>query len=196
MLDNHAASNTTNPYASGNTISIGNLTGTNKTFGAAALTLNGSQSIAAGQSVIFVESQNNAASSSTIISNFEKAWFGNNVPSNIIVGTYNDGSGANYGLSQTADMVNIFNGSTSAATLIASVSFGADTGSPIATFDNSAGLNNSTITQKSVIGTNGAFLSASGLEIGSPSAVPEPETFGMLLSGLGLMGFIVRRRKS
>jgi hypothetical protein len=30
----------------------------------------------------------------------------------------------------------------------------------------------------------------------SVSAVPEPETYGMMLAGLGLMGFIARRRKS
>ena len=30
----------------------------------------------------------------------------------------------------------------------------------------------------------------------SVSAVPEPETYAMLLTGLGLMGFMVRRRKS
>lgn len=30
----------------------------------------------------------------------------------------------------------------------------------------------------------------------SISAVPEPETYGMMLSGIGLMGFVARRRKS
>ena len=30
----------------------------------------------------------------------------------------------------------------------------------------------------------------------SVSAVPEPESYGMLLAGLGLMGFMVRRRKA
>ena len=30
----------------------------------------------------------------------------------------------------------------------------------------------------------------------SVTAVPEPETYGMMLAGLGLMGFVARRRKS
>jgi hypothetical protein len=197
MIDNHAASNTSNPYGTGNTISIGNLTGSNATFGAAALTLaSGATSIAAGQSVIFLESPSSASSSGTLISKFETAWFGSNVPGGLTMGTYNDGSSAIYGLSQTADMVNIFNGSTSGATLMASVAFGADSGSPIATFDNAAGLNNTTLTQKSAAGVNGAFLSASTLELGSPgviAAVPESQSYILLLLGLGLFGFLRRK---
>jgi Lamin Tail Domain/PEP-CTERM motif len=200
MLDNHAASNSANPYGSGNTISIGNLSGSSKTFGTAALSLaSGVSTIGAGQSVIFLESPASAASSSALIANFEKAWFGSNVPNSLAFGTYNDGAGATYGLSQTADMVNIFNGSSSNATLMASVAFGADSGTPMTTFSNAAGLNNATLTQKSAIGTDGAFLSASGLEIGSASvvaAVPEPETYAMMLAGLGLLGFMFRNKKS
>ncbi len=33
-------------------------------------------------------------------------------------------------------------------------------------------------------------------EVAVASAVPEPETYGMMLAGLGLMGFVARRRKS
>ncbi len=198
MVDNHAASNTSNPYATGATISIGNLSGGNATFGAALLTLAGtSQSIGAGQSAIFLESSASASASSSIISNFESAWFGTKVPANLLVGTYNDGT--NYGLSQTADMVNIFNGSSASSSLLASVAFGTDSGSPIATFDNAAGLNNATLTQKSVVGVNGAFLSASGLEIGSPgtiSAVPLPGALVLLLSGLGAFGGAVSRQRA
>jgi hypothetical protein len=201
MLDNHAAPNTTTPYATGATISIGNLSGSNKTFGAALLTLAGGQtSLAAGQSAIFLESPAAASSStsSTIIGNFETAWFGSAPPANLVVGTYNDGTGANYGLSQTADMVNIFSGSAASSALVASVAFGADGGTPVSTFDNAAGLNNATLMQKSVAGVNGAFVSASGLELGSPgiSAVPLPGTYGLFLSALGALGvtFGVRRR--
>jgi Lamin Tail Domain len=190
MVDNHAASDSGDPYASGATISIGNLSGSNKTFGPALLTLAGSsQSIGAGQSVIFLESSASASASSSTIGNFETAWFGTQVPANLLVGTYNDG--ANYGLSQTADMVNIFSGSAANSSLIASVAFGADGGTPVSTFDNAAGLNNATLTQKSVAGVNGAFVSANGMEVGSPgtiSAVPLPGGLGLLLSGLGAFG--------
>ena len=116
----------------------------------------------------------------------------------MLVGTYNDGANANYGLSQTADMVNIFSGSATNSSLVASVAFGADGGTPVSTFDNAAGLNNARLTQKSVAGVNGAFVSASGLEVGSPGTVgpvPLPGTLGLLMSGLGVLaGGCVKRR--
>ena len=193
MLDNHAASNTATPYVTGATISIGNLTGANKTFGAAALSLaSGASSIAAGQSVIFLESA--ATSNTALIQKFDTAWFGSNVPTNLVFGAYNDGTAANYGLSQTADMVNIFSGSTSSAGLVASVAFGADSASPMGTFDNSAGVNNATLNQKSVIGTDGAMLSASTLEVGV-APVPEPSEWLLAASGLGFLGWLTSRRK-
>jgi hypothetical protein len=199
MLDNHAASNSTAPYTAGASISIGNLSGGNATFGAALLTLAGSsQSIGAGQSAIFLESSAGASSSSALISSFETAWFGTNVPHNLLVGTYNDGT--NYGLSQTADMVNIFNGNAVNSALLASVAFGADGGTPVATFDNAQGLNEAALTQRSIAGVNGAFVSATGQELGSPGAitpVPLPASWGLLLSGLGAFGTLAAlKRKS
>jgi Lamin Tail Domain len=189
MVDNHAASNSTTPYVAGATISIGNVS-TSKP--AAALTLaNGSTTLAAGQSAIFLESPNSGAASTALTSSFETAWFGTNTPANLLVGTYNDASAANFGLSQSGDMVNVFSGSTGSATLEASVAFGNDAGSPIGTFENDMGLNDTTLTTQSVAGVNGAFVSASGLEIGSPgtvSAVPLPDSVVLLLSGLGAFG--------
>jgi Lamin Tail Domain len=199
MVDNHAASSSTAPYGSGATIAIGNLSGGNATFGAALLTLAGSsQSIGAGQSAIFLESSAGASTSSALISDFESAWFGANVPHNLLVGTYNDGT--NYGLSQTADMVNIFSGNAANSALVASVAFGVDSGTPVATFDNTQGLNDATLTQKSVAGVNGAFVSATGQELGSPGSttpVPLPGSLGLLLSGLGAFGTLATlKRKS
>jgi Lamin Tail Domain len=198
MVDNHAASNSTTPYAAGANISIGNLSGGNATFGPALLTLAGAgQSIGAGQSAIFLESSTAASSSTALISSFETAWFGTKVPANLLVGTYNDGT--NYGLSQTADMVNIFNGNSATSALMASVAFGVDSGTPVATFDNAQGLNNATLTQKSAAGVNGAFVSATGQELGSPgtiSPVPLPGSLGLLLSGFGAFGMlsVLKRR--
>jgi hypothetical protein len=42
-------------------------------------------------------------------------------------------------------------------------------------------------------GAESFFLVSAG---GPPTAVPEPETYAMLLAGLGMMGFIARRRKN
>jgi hypothetical protein len=193
MVDNHAASNSSSPYASGATVSIAN-----SSKPAAALTLaSGQTTLGAGQSAIFLESANNAASSGALIQAFEQAWFGSKVPAGLLVGTYNDTSNGNFGLSQTADMVNIFSGSTNSSSLVASVAFGADTGTPVGTFDNAAGLNDATLTLKSAVGVDGAFLSATGLEVGSPgvSAVPLPDTSALLLSGLGVFGVFALGRK-
>lgn len=44
--------------------------------------------------------------------------------------------------------------------------------------------------------TGGSCLNQSDYSLVSISAVPEPETYGMMLAGLGLMGFMARRRKS
>jgi hypothetical protein len=191
MLDNHAASNPTSPYSG--TISIGN-----SSSGAVALT--GVTSLAAGQSVVFIENTGNNASATTAeIAKFESIWFGTNVPANFLIGTYDSTGKTSVGLSQTMDMVNIFSGTASSSALVASVAFGNDgTATPLATWDNSAGLNDATLTTKSVSGVKGAFVTPNGQEIGSPgviSAVPEPEGLALALAGFGALVLTRRSKK-
>jgi len=155
-------------------------------FGSAT-SLTGITSIGAGESVIFTES---AATAS-----FLSTWFGTKVPAGLQIGNY---TGAGVGLSATADAVNIYNAS---GVLQANVTFAAsDATAPYQTFDNAAGLNNAAISTLSVVGVNGAFVASNDVsEIGSPgriaAAVPEADSYAMLLVGLGLMGFLSRRRK-
>jgi hypothetical protein len=78
------------------------------------------------------------------------------------------------------------------------VSFGTSpTSAPYASFDNSAGGSGIVLTVLSAVGVNGAYLTASGNEIGSPaSVVPEPGTWAMLLAGAGIVAGAVRRRRA
>lgn len=151
-----------------------------------SVALNGISSIASGESVIFIES---ATSLSTA---FKTLWFGSNAPANLQIGNY---SGAGVGLGTSGDAVNIYN---AAGVLQANVSFGASTSN--VTFNNAAGLDGTTISTLSVVGTNGAFKATNDtIEIGSPgtitAAVPESETYAMMLAGLAVFGAFARKRK-
>lgn len=153
-----------------------------------AVPLRNVTSIGVGQTVVFFEGTASGSTDATIAANFESAWFGSNIPSGFTIGAY---GGSGVGLSTSGDAVNIFNAS---GVLQASVNFGtAPTG---ATFDNSAELNNATVSQASVAGVNGAFVSANSAETGSPgviaAAVPEPSALLALAGGLGVL--TLRRR--
>ncbi len=68
-----------------------------------AVALNGISSIAAGESVIFIET-----SSAATVQAFVNTWFGGNLPAGLQIGTY---SGGGVGLSTGGDGVNLFNAS-------------------------------------------------------------------------------------
>ncbi|MEO5917855.1 MAG: SdiA-regulated domain-containing protein [Luteolibacter sp.] len=125
------------------------------TFGSAG-PISGITSIAAGESVIFVDG-------SAKVSGFITNWFGANPPPGLQVGYY-----GGPGLSTGGDAVTIYDAE---GTLKASAVFGTSTTTPgpFRTFDNTDGFNNVTIMELSVVGHNGAIAAnATSNEIGSP----------------------------
>ena len=127
-----------------------------------ALLLNGITSIAPNESVIFIET--GATNAATVIANFKSAWFGINPPVNLQVGSY---TGSGIGLSSSGDAVNIYDAN---GNIKANVVFSVATTNY--TFNNAAGLNNTSITLLSQIGVNGAFAAINdSAQIGSPGYV-------------------------
>jgi len=128
-----------------------------------ALALNGITSIAPGESVIFMEASNLTTAAAT----FRTTWFGANPPPSLQIGGY---SGASIGLSTSGDAVNLYD---SGGALQASVSFGAAPGTPpLATFDNSAALDGTAISNLAVVGVRGAFVAEGDADaIGSPGTI-------------------------
>ena len=136
-----------------------------------ALALRGVTSLAPGASAIFLEGRADATTDATIIANFSSAWFGSATPpAGTLIGTY---GGSGVGLNTGGDAVNLFN---AAGIRVTGVSFGAaPTGTPLPTFDNSAGLGAATapfpvVATASADKVNGAFVSFTGAEVGSPGA--------------------------
>jgi len=156
----------------------------NSDASASAVGLRGVTSIAAGQSVVFVESNTSGSNDASIEAAFIQFWFGlGGAPAGFVIGAY---GGSGVGLSSTTDHVNIFDSSNARVT---GVAFNASTTG--FTFDNAAGIGSTTtplptISTLSAIGVNGAFASAgSPTEVGSPGTiVPEPSSVALLLCGL------------
>ncbi|MFD1950265.1 SdiA-regulated domain-containing protein [Sphingomonas arantia] len=139
-----------------------------------AVALSGVTSIAAGESVIFLET----ATAATTVQSFIDTWFGGTAPAGLQFGTY---TGGGVGLSTGGDAVTLFNAS---GVVQASVTFGASPAGPYPTFDNGAALDNATIATFSADGVRGAFAAArDGAEIGSPGTILTPETVGITVTG-------------
>ena len=124
-----------------------------------SVVLRGVTSIAAGSSVIFLESDAAGANDATILANFSNAWFGTATPpSGFNYGFY---GGSGVGLSASGDAVNVFD---AAGNLVTGVIF--SSASATASFDNKSGA--SPVATLSVAGVNGASFSFNGTETGSP----------------------------
>lgn len=171
----------TNTGASDVSISGWKFDDSSNAFGSARA-LRGVTTLAAGQSVIFIEGVADGSTDAALIAAFQSAWFGAAVPSGFTIGTY---GGAGVGLSSGGDAVNIFDG---AGAVITRVEFGA--AALGVSFDNAAGLAGP-ISQLSTAGVNGAFTSFTGGEVGSPGLVPAPASLALLTLG----ALAARRRR-
>jgi len=141
-------------------------------FGSSLL-LNGVTTIGPGESVVFIESAAGAN-----IPAFRTLWGQLDL---VQVGFY---SGSGIGLSSSGDGLNIFDGT---GVVVNAASFGAATQGVSFGFDPGTGI----FGAPSVVGINGARLSASGTDVGSPGAIPAPAGAALL----GLAGIAAGRRR-
>jgi uncharacterized protein YjiK len=126
-----------------------------------SVALNGITTIAAGESVIFIDSNDPTGTSAAFID----IWFGGNAPTGLQIGNY---AGTGIGLGSGGDAVNLFEPS---GILHSSVRFGASpTSAPFKTFDNTLALDDDPLLATfSEAGVNGAISAlTSPDEIGSP----------------------------
>jgi len=153
----------------------------------ASVPLVGVTSIAAGQSVVFIET----STPLTIIALFRTFWGGS--ATTAVIGSY---SGSGVSLSSGGDGASIFDTSENS---VASVAFGAATTGSSFGYDLASYPNQNGFGGVSVNGSNGAFISANALgNIGSPgvafpSQVPEPS--GLALLGLGTIILLFTRSR-
>jgi len=158
------------------------------TFGS-SVPLVGVNSIAAGQSVVFIET----GTPVTTIADFRTFWGGS--ATTAVIGSY---SGAAVSLSSGGDGTMIFDTSEVS---VAFVSFGAATTGSSFGYDLASYPNQNGFSGLSVNGSNGAFKSANALgNIGSPgvaffpSEVPEPSRLGFLGLSFIILLFTRSRR--
>ncbi len=162
---------------------------------AGARALRGITSIASGQSVIFIEGDAVGTTDAALAAAFRTAWFGSS-PTGLLIGGY---GGAGVGLDSFSDGVAIYDPSRPTPAIpLTTVFFGTATAGR--TFDNAAGINSyidpfEGISLLSTVGVNGAVLSANGLEVGSPGAIPEPSTYALLIGLLIFGGVLLTRRR-
>jgi len=125
--------------------------------------LSGIYSIAPGESVIFIETNDLAAKAAQ----FRTLWFGASPPVDLQIGAY---SGSGVGLGTGGDAVNLFDTSNVRR---ASVSFGqSPTAPPRGTFINPGLADVVALTALSVAGVDGAFAAANNAdEVGSPGTL-------------------------
>lgn len=149
----------------------------------------GVTSIAAGQSVVFIETSTPV----TTIADFRTFWGGS--ATTAVIGSY---SGAGVGFSSLSDGARIFDTSEVS---VAFVSFGAATTGSSFGYDLASYPNQNGFGGISVNGSNGAFISADALgNIGSPgvaifpSEVPEPSRLGFLGLSFIILLFTRSRR--